>query len=452
MVLTTRHIPNDSLSGHLAFALKYEGIDLCILKKLFDQVSIEEITALVAKEPTGQYSRRIWFLYEWLTDLKIPLPDLKVGNYIEVLDEKLQFGTTSQSSKRHRVRNNLPGVKTFCPLVRKTVVLQKLIQLNLSQKIKTTVGKIHPDIMARTAAFLLLKDSKASYTIEGENPPQTRAQRWGRAIGQAGQKMIDKNELERLQQIVIDSNRFTKMGWREQEGFIGDHDRRLGTPIPDHISAKWTDIHSLLDGLVATEKILEHDTFFDAVVAAAIIAFGFVFIHPFVDGNGRIHRYLIHHVLAKKEYVPKGIIFPVSSVILERLNEYRTVLEQYSAQRLDLIEWKTSDQNNVEILNDTIDLYRYYDITKQVEFLYSCVNQTVEETIPAEVDYLEKYDRMKTYLDNQVEMPDKTVALLIRFLEQGKGKLSERAKENEFRVLTLTEIEMVENKFKEVFL
>jgi hypothetical protein len=391
-------------------------------------------------------------LYEWLTDIKIPLPDLKVGNYIEVLDEKLQFGTTSQSSKRHRVRNNLPGVKTFCPLVRKTVVLQKLIQLNLSQNIKTTVGKIHPDIMARTAAFLLLKDSKASYTIEGENPPQTRAQRWGRAIGQAGQKMIDKNELERLQQIVIDSNRFTKMGWREQEGFIGEHDRRLGTPIPDHISAKWTDIHSLLDGLVATEKILEHDTLFDAVVAAAIIAFGFVFIHPFVDGNGRIHRYLIHHVLAKKEYVPKGIIFPVSSVILERLNEYRNILEQYSAQRLDLIEWKTSDQHNVEILNDTIDLYRYYDITKQVEFLYSCVNQTVEETIPAEVDYLEKYDLMKTYLDNQVEMPDKTVALLIRFLEQGKGKLSERAKENEFRVLTLTEIEMVENKFKEVFL
>lgn len=452
MVLTTRHMPEDSLSGHLTFALKYEGIDLGILKKLFNHVNIEEITALVSKEPTGQYSRRIWFLYEWLTDIKISLPDLKVGNYIEVLDEKLQFGTTPQSSKRHRVRNNLPGVKNFCPLVRKTVVLQKIIQLNLSQNIKTIVGQIHPDTMARTAAFLLLKDSKASYTIEGENPPQTRAQRWGRAIGQAGQKMINKNELERLQQIVIDSNRFTKMGWREEEGFIGEHDRRLGTPIPDHISAKWTDIHSLIDGLVTTEEILEHDTLFDAVVAAAIVAFGFVFIHPFVDGNGRIHRYLIHHVLARKEYVPKGIIFPVSSVILERLNEYRNVLEQYSAQRLDLIEWKTSDQNNVEILNETIDLYRYYDITKQVEFLYSCVNQTVEETIPAEVDYLEKYDLMKTFLDNHFEMPDKTVALLIRFLEQGKGRLSERAKENEFRVLTLTEIEMVENKFREVFL
>lgn len=37
---------------------------------------------------------------------------------------------------------------------------------------------------------------------------------------------------------------------------------------------------------------------YDPVLAAGI-AFGFVFIHPFEGGNGRIHRYLIHHVLAK---------------------------------------------------------------------------------------------------------------------------------------------------------
>ncbi|MDZ7769500.1 MAG: Fic family protein [Woeseiaceae bacterium] len=29
----------------------------------------------------------------------------------------------------------------------------------------------------------------------------------------------------------------------------------------------------------------------DAVVFAASVAFGFVFVHPFMDGNGRIHRY-----------------------------------------------------------------------------------------------------------------------------------------------------------------
>src|ERR1017187_1475408 len=71
------------------------------------------------------------------------------------------------------------------------------------------------------AAFLLLKDSKASYAIEGERPAYNRAERWGRAIGQAGQQKLTPQELMRLQEIVIGDKRFTKMGWRKEGGFIG---------------------------------------------------------------------------------------------------------------------------------------------------------------------------------------------------------------------------------------
>jgi hypothetical protein len=37
MVFTPRHMPEDSLKGHLTFALKYEGIALGVLKKLFQK-------------------------------------------------------------------------------------------------------------------------------------------------------------------------------------------------------------------------------------------------------------------------------------------------------------------------------------------------------------------------------------------------------------------------------
>jgi len=306
--------------------------------------------------------------------------------------------------------------------------------------------------MARTAAFLLLKDSKASYAIEGEKPAQNRAQRWGRAIGQAGKSPITKEELERLQQIVIDNPRFTNMGFRQQEGFIGEYDRRHGTPIPDHISARWKDVEVLIDGLIRMEQMLEKDPSFDAVLSAAMVAFGFVFIHPFEDGNGRIHRYLIHHVLLRKKYVAKGMIFPVSSIILERLDEYRKSLEAFSKNRLDLVKWRPDKSNNVEVLNETIDLYGYFDATKQAEFLYGCVQETIEDTIPAEVNYLEKYDLMKDYLDNYFEMPDKTVALLIRFLEQGKSQLSERAKNKEFQELTADEVLRIQEKYQDIFM
>lgn len=450
LILTPRHMPEDTLAGHLVLALKYEGIDLYTLKVLFKRIGSKIVRDIVQTEPLGQYSRRIWFLYEWLLEEQLKLPDIVTGNYVDVVDEAIQYGGNSEVSKRHRLRNNLPGVRDYCPMIRKTIKLQNFIAQHFPEKIEKALGGIHSDVMARTAAFLLLKDSKASYAIEGERPPQNRAQRWGRAIGQAGQKNITKEELIRLQQIVIDNPRFLKMGFREEEGFVGEHDRREGTPIPDHISAKWKDIDLLIKGLIETNEKLEHRNY-DAVLAAATIAFGFVFIHPFVDGNGRIHRYLIHHVLLRKDYVPKGMIFPVSAVILERLDEYRHVLESFSLSRLELIEWKTTKDNNVEILNETIDLYKYFDATKQAEFLYSCVEQTVVDTIPKEVAYLKKYDRMKSYLDDHFDMPDKMVSLVIRFLEQGNGTLSERAKNKEFEALMSEEIKSIENKYLDVF-
>ena len=450
-VLTPRHKPKDSLFDQLTFALKYEGVDLAVLNTLFKKISVPEITNFIKNEPTGSYSRRIWFLYEWLTNKRLKIEDVRTGNYVDLVDESIQYTGSIISSKRHRVKNNLLGVKDFCPTIRKTEKTESFLKLNLSDKIKKIIRNIHPDIMARTAAFLLLKDSKASYAIEGERPLQNRAQRWGRAIGLAGQKKITSEELIRLQQLVIENSRFVNMGFRKQGGFVGEHDRQHGTPIPDHISAKHQDLVSLMGGLIETAEKLESDEKVDAVFAAGIIAFGFVFIHPFEDGNGRIHRYLIHHVLARKKYVPDGIIFPVSAILLERINDYRKVLEHYSIPRLDLIEWRATQKNNVEVLNDTIDLYRYFDATKQIEFLYDCVLQTTEKTIPAEVEYLKRYDEFKNYLENCFEMPDSIISLLVRFLEQGKGKLSQRAKQKEFKMMKPSEIKSIESRYTEIF-
>jgi Fic family protein len=36
----------------------------------------------------------------------------------------------------------------------------------------------------------------------------------------------------------------------------------------------------------------------------------FVYIHPFDDGNGRLHRYLIHHVLSRTRFTPAGLVLP----------------------------------------------------------------------------------------------------------------------------------------------
>ena len=450
-VYRANYLPKENLKDHLIFAMKYEGLNLLFFKKLFEKISQDEITRLILSENTGKYIRKIWFLYEWLMQKKLLVPDLTIKGYELLVDKKLQYANEkSINFSRHRIKNNLPGTFNFCPLIHKTEKLEKYIKENFTEKTKLIISGIPKDIILRTSAFLLLKDSKASFNIEGESPTQNRAMRWGRAIGQAGLNQLSKEEFLRLQQIVIEKSSFIKMGYRTEGGFIGEHDRRTGEPIPEHISARWQDVELLMNGLMESSNQMEKNVF-HPVLATAKIAFGFVFIHPFEDGNGRLHRYLIHHILSAMRFAPKDLIFPVSAAILARIADYRKVLESYSHPLREFIHWKKTPKNNVEVTNETIDYYRYFDATIQAEFLFECVDYTINTIIPEEVAFLQKYDAMKSWLDDHFDMPDKTVALLIRFLENNKGTFSKRAKENEFASLTIAEIKEIESRFKLYF-
>jgi Fic/DOC family len=447
-ILTPRHAPNPTLEGHLTFALKYEGLDLVVLKRLFARAGPDAIEALVRAKPTGAYARRIWFLYEWLTGERLALPDAAAGRYVSAVDSNLQWAVDGKNSSRHRVKNNLPGTPEFCPLVFRTETLEQFTALNLPERAREIVANVPRDLLARTAAFLLLKDSRSSYAIEGERPPQDRIQRWGRAIGEAGRGALDVEELLRLQKIVIGDARFVKLGLRRSGGFVGEHDRDTRMPLPDHISARPDDLASLAEGMIAFDRGPAEAL--DSVIAAATLAFGFVYVHPFEDGNGRIHRYLIHHVLARRGFNPPGVVFPVSAAILERIENYGYILEDYSQHLLPLIEWEPTEDGNIHVLSDTADFYRFFDATPHAEFLYGCVRKTIEEDLPNETEFLRRYDLFRTGVMSMIDMPDRTVDLLFRFLRQNNGRLSNRARGYEFRSLTDSEVENIEMLYDDV--
>ncbi|MDZ7845677.1 MAG: Fic family protein [Owenweeksia sp.] len=90
---------------------------------------------------------------------------------------------------------------------------------------------------------------------------------------------------------------------------MGDYDRNNAEPMPDHISARPEDLESLMEALFETNELLQR-TGFPALLSATIISFSFVFVHPLVDGNGRLHRYLIHHILSRKGFTPQGMGVP----------------------------------------------------------------------------------------------------------------------------------------------
>src|SRR5690606_31532608 len=112
LLLSPRHRPQNTLDAHLVFALKWEGIDLGVLAALFKQISKDDLAAVILKTPTGAFSRRIWFLYEWLTGDALDIPDPGKVRAVPAVDPRQQVALSQGvSSKRHKVIDNLPGTR-----------------------------------------------------------------------------------------------------------------------------------------------------------------------------------------------------------------------------------------------------------------------------------------------------------------------------------------------------
>ncbi|MDR3492957.1 MAG: hypothetical protein P4M12_13135 [Gammaproteobacteria bacterium] len=138
----------DSLLEQLEFAIKYEGINLEIIKALFGKIEKDDIVKYIQKQPTGIYSRKIWYLYEFLMTTQLPLKDIKRIKYINLLDPELYFTCPPIKSPRHAINDNLLGNNKFCPFVRRTESLEKFINSHLNSKVKTLLKKYDPHLIA----------------------------------------------------------------------------------------------------------------------------------------------------------------------------------------------------------------------------------------------------------------------------------------------------------------
>jgi len=444
-----RYWPGDSVADHLTFALRHEEIDLLILKRVFDIVPPVEIEAMIRASPTGIPARKVWYLHEALTGRTLNVDDAANVAAINLLDPKLYFTGKPRLSRRHRVRDNLLGSGRFCPVIRRTRNLTDFIARDLAAKARETVGRTGAHLLARAASFMLLADSRASFEIEGERPPRNRLERWGRAVLQAGKNRLTPDEIIRLHGVLIEDTRFSRAGLRPDGVFLGEWDHH-GNPLPEFVGARPADLRALMDGIIEANARM-HDGGLDPVLQAAATAFALVYVHPFQDGNGRVHRCLIHHVLAERKFTPPGMVFPVSSVMLDRIEDYRATLQNHSGPLMPFIDWRPTPGRNVEVLNDTADLYRYFDCTAEAEFLYACVARTVEHDLPHEIDYLRRHDEAMRRIMDAVEMPDHFAETLMMFIRQNKGTLPKKRRSDEYKDLRDDEVALIEGIVRDAF-
>lgn len=449
-IYSKRHELEPTVQAHLNFAMRYENIDMLVLKRVFLSLPAEAIGQYVLSAPNSALTRRAWYLYELLTGNTLPVSDAPNVTSVDLLDTDKYFTKSSGTlSRRHKVRDNLLGTASFCPIIRKTEMLTTYVESDLSKSAHIIIGRVSKVVVSRAASFLQLAESQASFQIEGELPPRNRIERWGRVVMQAGKNPLSVEEIVRLHGLLIEDNRFVQGGLRTDDVFLGEHTRD-GDPLPEFIGAKPDNLEELMNSLIEANTIMKAGGL-DPVLQAAATAFGFVFVHPFADGNGRLHRCIIHHTLSDRQFTPPGMLFPVSSVMLDWIDKYRETLQAHSALLMEFIDWEPTSKGNVQVSNDTADLYRFFDCTEAAEFLYGCVKRTVEVDLPREIDYLMRRDEAVRDVMNVVEMPDLIAEQFVLFVHRNGGTLPNKRRKREFAALKDVELSELEEIVRDAF-
>lgn len=447
---TSSYWPGAQWGDHLEFALKYDGTNLGILAALFEKIGAEEIRAQIAQKRTGKYARRIWFLYEFLTGTTLDLPDLTMGNYVDLLDPK-EYYTASHAPqiRRQRINNNLLGGADFCPIVRRTETLTVFEAAKLPQRCRQVVADYSPEQLKRALSYLYTKETKSSFEIEHILPSATRTERFISLLQSAEREdFCTKPQLIALQNQIVDP-RFRESDYRAVQSYVGEtvswKQERVHYACP-----KPEDLPALMDGLIAAHRRMTAGAV-SAVIHAATIAYGFVFLHPFQDGNGRIHRLLIHNLLVRCGFSPQGVMFPVSAAMLNDALAYDASLEAFSRPVMKLVEYTLDAQGQMTVHNNTVRWYRYPDLTPQAEALFIFIEKTIESELVAELSFLAHYDVAKRAIQDIVDMPDRQIDLLIRLCIQNQGRLSQAKRDSHFQFLTADEVDKIERSIQAVY-
>ncbi|KTC54239.1 cell filamentation protein Fic, partial [Pseudomonas fluorescens ABAC62] len=423
--------PSDDFAGHFEFGLKYEELHLEFFARLFATAGPEPVEAWCRRTPFGQYARRTGFLYEWLTGRHLDVPDVTNGGYVEAVSSQFYLTRVEPLRiRRWRINDNLPGVPAFCPLIRRTDAVQEALQFDLGAALRELHLTFGADILMRTASWLTLKESRASFLIERESDKADRVQRFAHVIANYCGHINDplSNEsLQRLQAGIL-GEQALGLGLRRSPVFVGQ--ATLREDIVHYIAPQFEVLTQLLDGLKAFELATRGA---EPLARAAAVAFAFVYIHPMRDGNGRIHRFLINDTLLRDKALPDGVILPVSATITSSIDfraRYDRTLEVFSRpfmQRYaasyrfgELVTYEDGTRSNLvfDDYEDATFAWRYPDLTEHVLYTAQIVEHTVRTEMADEARVLVIFQHAQEQLKEVLEMPDQDANRVIRSIKE----------------------------------
>lgn len=203
-----------------------------------------------------------------------------------------------------------------------------------------------------------------------------------------------------------------------------------------YIGPHWDDVPSILAGL---RELLTRTAGLSPLARATLVSFGFIYLHPMIDGNGRISRFLINDVLRRDGALPAPYIVPISATLQKpdlRPLSYDGALELFSRPMMQQYRghWSFGAEQHGEDgvtynlqfdrYGDALHAWRYPDLTRHVAFLADALDLTIEQEMRAEAQYLQRHGAARARLKSIVEGPDPALDRIIRSVRESRGTIS----------------------------
>lgn len=447
-----RHVApdDDSILSHVLFALRYETIQIPVLEQALRLVPPADLVAGLNRQPQAGYLRRAAYLWEKANGQPLPLPqETTGGNYLEIFDPGEYYtGQIWERSQKYRVVFNGIGPYEFCPVVKRDVAMEKTGAEILGRLTEWAGDPKNSELLDRVMSWAYLSETRDSYAIENEVPSPDKEKAFLQAMTHLRDKTpLSEEYLVQLQNTVVSNPIKAEVQFRTNQNWLQRGGRgataiRYVPPPPDSMM-------SLMDGFIRMANAKDD---VPPLVKAALVSFGFVFIHPFMDGNGRVSRLLAHHTLNFKGALPdvKGspAILPLSVAMKKNEKGYLSALESFSHPARAL--WDVThigDSDFVFNFKSSASVYAHWSGQKAAEFVTTCAGEALAQSLIEEAAYLQGHDQAFDKIDKSYDLPNKTINLLIQWIHQNSCRMPERRKNAQELILLkpgqLDEIEAI---------
>jgi hypothetical protein len=415
----------DDIVEHLLFALKHEGTNLQVIAAACPHLAPQRLLEALRATPTGGYIRKLCSLWERFTGQQLgDLPAGVGGVVVPLFDPALYLVSRStERDRRWRVDFNGLGNWRFCPSVRKTPEIEALLAAGIMKSVAAFLAELDPALLDRALAWAYLDETRSSYEIEREPPSDDKAAAFVTLLKQAHERRpLSEAYLVELQNATISNPFLRAAGFRNEQNHLKGAAR--GAPGVTYVPPPPELLDTIMGGIMqAADPAQQPDI--DPLVRAALVSFGFVFAHPFMDGNGRLSRFLVHYTLCQAGALERGRILPVSIAMKRHEQEYQRALHSFSrpARQLWRVTWIDGERYVFEPRFDP-RVYIYWDATACVEFTLRMARQALEQDLAREAEFLAGYDKVVKEVDARHDLVGSTLATLVLSCHQNGGVLS----------------------------